>query len=72
MKELQVVEIMPDELEALRLKYILGLDQTEAADNMKISQSTLQRSLVSAKTKLARALTQGMAIKLVTRNPEER
>lgn len=65
LKELNVVEVLPDELEALRLKYILELDQTDAAKEMKISQSTFQRILVGANTKIARALTEGSAIKLL-------
>lgn len=53
-----------DEIEALRLCNFKNLEQTEAAKKMKISQSTLQRILVSAHQKIAQALIQGKAIKI--------
>jgi predicted DNA-binding protein (UPF0251 family) len=53
-----------DELEAVRLCDLKGLEQTEAADKMRISQSTLGRILISARKKIAEALTEGKAIKI--------
>ena len=53
-----------DELEALRLCDFKNLDQVEAAKKMRISQSTLQRILSSARQKVAEALTEGKAIKI--------
>ena len=61
---LEEVSLGRDELEALRLCDYEGLDQIGAAKKMKISQSTLQRVLASARQKTAQALTQGKAIKI--------
>jgi len=61
---LDEVELSLDEIEALRLCDLEGLDQIEAAKRMKISQSTLQRILTSARRKIATAIVRGMAIKI--------
>jgi len=61
---LDIVEISKDEAEAIRLKNIEDLEQTEAARRMKISQSTFQRTLQSAYRKISRAIIQGKAIKI--------
>lgn len=53
-----------DELEALRLADAEGVEQTEAAKRMNISQSTIQRILATARRKVAGALVKGQAIKL--------
>lgn len=53
-----------DELEALRLCDLENLDQVEAAKKMKISQSTFQRILASARQKVSSALIEGKAIKI--------
>jgi predicted DNA-binding protein (UPF0251 family) len=61
---LEEVDLSIDELEALRLCDYKNLEQTEAAKKMKISQSTLQRILTSARKKVAEALIKGKAIKI--------
>jgi len=61
---LEEVELGVDELEAIRLCDYENLEQTEAAKKMKISQSTLQRILTSARKKIAEALIKGKAIKI--------
>jgi len=48
-----------DEMEALHLSDLVGLDQTEAAHLMGISQSTFQRILAGARRKVAAALVRG-------------
>ena len=48
-----------DEMEALRLSDLIGLDQTEAAVCMDISQSTFQRILAGARRRVAAALVCG-------------
>lgn len=53
-----------DELEALRLSDLEGLDQTEAAQKMGVAQSTLQRILTVARRKVAQALVKGKAIRI--------
>ena len=65
MCELEVVGLTCEEIEALRLKNIVGLDQNECAEKMKTSQSTLQRILSSASAKITDALINGKAIKII-------
>ena len=62
---LEEVELNLDEMEALRLCELEELDQIEAAKEMQISQSTLQRLLSSAHKKIADALINGKAIKIL-------
>lgn len=62
---LEEVELQKDELEAIRLCDLKNLDQTEAAKKMGVSQSTLQRILDSARKKIAEALIEGKAIKII-------
>jgi len=62
---LEEVELNLDEMEALRLCELEELDQVEAAKEMKISQSTLQRLLSSAHKKITDALINGKAIKIL-------
>ncbi|MCD6428417.1 MAG: DUF134 domain-containing protein [Desulfurococcales archaeon] len=52
------IYINPDELEALRLVYYLGLTQEEAAKKMGISRGTLWRALSSGRKKLVSALVE--------------
>ena len=61
---LEEVDLGRDELEALRLCDLKDLEQKEAAKKMKVSQSTLQRILTSARKKVAEALIDGKAIKI--------
>ena len=65
MRQLEVVEITAEEIEALRLKNIKNLDQNQCAEQMKTSQSTFQRILVSAYDKVSDALINGKAIKII-------
>ena len=53
-----------DEFEAVRLKDLKGLDQSECAEMMEISQPTFHRLVVSARKKIADALTHGKTIKI--------
>jgi len=61
---LEEVDLSIDELETLRLCDYENLGQKEAAKKMKVSQSTLQRILASARKKVAEALISGKAIKI--------
>jgi predicted DNA-binding protein (UPF0251 family) len=61
---LDEITLHHEELEAVRLKYIKELDQTECAKKMGVSQSTFQRILSSANKKIAEALVTGKAIKI--------
>jgi predicted DNA-binding protein (UPF0251 family) len=53
-----------EEFEAVRLKDLEGLDQNECAAMMDISQPTFHRLVVSARRKIADALTHGKTIKI--------
>jgi predicted DNA-binding protein (UPF0251 family) len=64
MRFLEVIELSKEEMEALRLKNIKNLEQTEAARKMNTSQSTFQRILSSAYKKITEALIEGKAIKI--------
>ena len=63
-RQLEEVVLTREEMEAVKLKDFDGLEQTEAAEKMKTSQSTYQRILASARTKIAEALVKGKALKI--------
>jgi predicted DNA-binding protein (UPF0251 family) len=62
---LDVVELTMEEIEALRLRQIEGLEQEKGAKKMNTSQSTYQRILSSAYKKITDALVNGKAIEIV-------
>ncbi|MDF7807800.1 DUF134 domain-containing protein [Pontiellaceae bacterium B12219] len=64
MKGLRISTILLDELEAMRLVDAEGLQQTQAAERMGISQSTIARLLASGRNKTAHALAHGEALQL--------
>ena len=68
---LEEEELFHDELEALKLHDVDGLDQIEAAKKMKISQPTFGRILDKAYKKIAIAITTGKAIK-ISKNKNEK
>lgn len=53
-----------EELEAMRLKDIEGLNQEACAEKMQISRQTFQNIIDSARKKVALALTEGRAISI--------
>ena len=65
---LEEVVLLPEELEALKLHEIDGIEQKVAAKKMEVSQSTFQRILASAYSKISEALVKGKAIKLEYEN----
>ncbi len=65
LRTLKIIEISHEEWEALRLKNTESLNQVEAAQKMKTSQSTFQRILTSAQKKLSMAVVHGFAIKII-------
>jgi predicted DNA-binding protein (UPF0251 family) len=64
MKGLRISTILLDEVEAMRLVDAEGLQQTQAAERMGISQSTIARLLSSGRKKTAYALAHGEALQL--------
>ena len=65
MADLDIIVLTHEEMEALKLRNINGLDQTEAAVKMNTSQSTFQRILTSAYQKISEALVNGKAIEII-------
>lgn len=51
-----------EELEAIRLKDLEGLEQAECAAKMQVSRPTFQRILLSAREKIADSLIHGKAL----------
>jgi len=64
LRMLEETVLFPDELEALKLYEVDGLEQTAAAKKMKISQPTFARLLGSANKKIAQAIIGGKAIRI--------
>ena len=64
LSSLEEVELLPDELEAIKLYDVDRLKQTEAASKMKVSQPTFARILSSARIKIANAIIYGKAIRI--------
>ncbi|BCI60464.1 DUF134 domain-containing protein [Solibaculum mannosilyticum] len=60
----ECVVINVEELEALRLCDLEGLDQEEAARHMDVSRGTVQRILTAARRKAALALVDGKSISI--------
>lgn len=51
-----------EELEAIRLKDLEGLEQSECAEKMEVSRPTFQRILLAAREKIADSLVNGKMI----------
>jgi uncharacterized protein len=64
MRDLEVVQLTIEEVEAIRLKNIEGFSQIDCAKKMKTSQSTFQRILSSAYKKMSQAIVEGRAIQI--------
>ena len=65
LRDLQIMELTGEEVEAFRLRHIKNFEQQTAAKKMCTSQSTYQRILYSAYQKIAEALINGKAIKII-------
>ena len=61
---IESVSIRIEELEAIRLKDYLGMEQEECAQNMQVSRPTFQRILVEARKKIADALINGKELQI--------
>lgn len=61
---LEEVILGHDELEAIRLKNLVGLSQEEAASQMGVSQPTFHRLLLAAHQKLTDAVVNGKALRI--------
>lgn len=63
-KDLHEILISVDEFEAMRLADFEGLNQREACEVMQISQPTFNRSLASARKKIAEAIVEGHVLRI--------
>lgn len=61
---LRRIQLLQEELEALRLADLEGLTQEEAAERMGVSRSTFQRILTQAHRQVAMALVEGQALQI--------
>ncbi|WP_353893497.1 DUF134 domain-containing protein [Proteinivorax hydrogeniformans] len=61
---MEQITVKVEELEAMRLKDIEGLNQNECAIKMGVSRQTFQNIIDSARNKVAIALTEGKAINI--------
>lgn len=64
MRDLDEVVLQRDELEALKLKDLEGLEQSICAKKMNISQPTFHRIVILARKKVSNALINGKSIKI--------
>jgi len=64
LRELAEVYLPLDGFEAIRLADFEGLGQEEAAEQMQVSRQTFGRILASARETVAKALVQGMALRI--------
>ena len=70
MTELETVNLKIEELEAMRLVDLEGLDQEDAANKMGVSRKTLWKDLKSARKIITDALTTGKIIEVKGGNYE--
>ena len=66
LRHLEEVILLADELEAVKLYEVDGLNQKEAAIKMEVSQPTFARIFNSAIKKVTSAIIKGKAIKILT------
>ncbi|TFF92492.1 DUF134 domain-containing protein [Candidatus Thorarchaeota archaeon] len=63
-KDLDEILLTVDEFEAIRLADFVGMTQREASEAMNISQPTFNRTLASARNKIAQGLVEGCVIRI--------
>lgn len=64
LRVLREMRLSVEELEAIRLKDLEGLEQEQSAKKMNVSRPTFQRVLASARQKIADALFHGKALRI--------
>src|SRR3989339_790514 len=65
LSSLEIEEIGHDEYEAMRLCDVEGLEQSESAKKMGVSQQTISRLLSSGRKKMIGAISSGKALKII-------
>lgn len=66
LKDLEIIKLAHDELEALHLCDGVGKNQIEAGICMGVSRGTVQRLLASARSKVAQALVEQKALAIAS------
>ena len=69
MSDLEDIELAKDELESIRLADLNGMFQEDAAAKMNISRATFGRIIMRAHQKIADAIINGKAIKILEEYP---
>ncbi len=64
MSELSEVVLSVEELEAIRLRDLTGIEHEACAEKMSVSRPTFHRILASARQKIARSLVNGEALRV--------
>lgn len=64
MSSLEEIILSMDEFEAIRLADLEGLYQEDAADRMNVSRQTFGRIIADARRKVARVLSEGLALRI--------
>lgn len=64
LEQLDIIRLTFEELEAIRLKDLIGIEQTEASEKMGVSQPTFHRILKEARNKVSDALVNSKAIEI--------
>lgn len=64
------IVLLSEELEAIRLKDLEGLEQAQAAERMGVSRPTFQRILRAGRRKIAEALINGRGLRVDRNAPE--
>lgn len=64
MSELSEIVLSVEELEAIRLRDLAGLDHEVCAEKMSVSRPTFHRILAAARQKIAQALVNGAALRV--------
>lgn len=70
LRVLEEICLSVEEIEAIRLKDLEGLEQEQGAKRMNVSRPTFQRMLTSARQKIADALLNGKAMRIEGGNYE--
>ena len=63
-RELEEVILKVEEMEAIRLKDFLQLEQKEAAEKMDISQPTFHRLLLEGRKKISDVIVNGKSLRI--------
>jgi predicted DNA-binding protein (UPF0251 family) len=61
---LEEIVLLMDEFEAIRLADLEGLYQEQAAERMNVSRQTFGRIVEAARRKVAKALSDGLALRI--------